>query len=85
MKADDPAFPHKEVPLDDIGLMFIPADTGLTVRDHIAIEAPITLDNALSIDEYQNKGGKGNLVEVIKTLAEMNYIYADAMIEESNK
>ena len=74
MKADDTVFPHNAVPLDDIGLMFIPANTGITARDHIAIEAM----NGLLAADVDN-------IHTHQNIAEMAYEQADVMIAESEK
>ena len=66
MKADDQAFPNAQF------------CGGLTVRDHIAIEA---MNGELASQGFETTWNESHA----KNLCRRCYAFADAMIEESNK
>jgi len=56
---------------------------GISLRDYIAIHAPLsTLDAAKMMEEVGKE--KATYVEIYAWLAKMRYIYADAMLEARN-
>ena len=82
MNKNDSVYPHEDIKVDEVGIMYIPADAGLTVRDWLAAQAlggvySLALENVI-------KTGKPDMVYK-ENIAAMCYEMADAMIAESNK
>lgn len=69
---------------DDKLTQFEDGGSCITVRDHIAIKSPYTVQDAIEI--HHAAGNEVYTAKEISTLlSELNYQYADIMIEQSNK
>lgn len=79
MKANDPVNPQFKHQ-GEYGL--IPVSEGLTVRNHIAIEA---MKGILASHAHPQSFGTPSTEEEIRKLTSDSYTIADAMIETSNK
>lgn len=82
------AFPFNVEGSDVIG-DFKVTNEGMTLRDYFASHSKFGINQAIDVI----KGGRENrsvndtssIQEIADTLANINYLYADAMIKEKNK
>ena len=58
---------------------------GMTLRDYFATHSNIDITELLAFYEVLGKSQPPNLKGLCEDLAQVNYIYADAMIKERNK
>ena len=70
-------------PNDHSGFAFShPPYDGLTRREYYAAHAPITVDDA---EKFLGIASGPHTPEIINTLAELRWRYADAMLEQEDK
>lgn len=78
-----PAFPVQEYNGDGTPATLV---LGMTLRDYFATHSPFGVNQALDIVNgvgVRNTGAK--VEDIAKTLAELNYAYANAMLSERDR
>lgn len=64
---------------------FIHPDAGMTLRDWFASHSPVTTDDVHTLCANRGIQLPKDLAEGFAILAQMNYLYADAMLKERSK